>query len=158
MYSNHTMNGYRRLTINEQNQAEEAIRWLLGKHVKPERIATLSERALDRESKCIYVPLESQHLVYYRKLRYARTPFETYLTDTLPCLKVKIWLFPNRGWTGKTPSFGFHIHLEDLVAFEKENAKKLLHFNKRYAKMKLSTTKSNIQNQLTVGRRIALRA
>ena len=158
MYNKNALTGYRRLTIEEAEAAEKAIIWLASKRLKAENIALLTDRTLDRESKILYVKIETKHVIYYRKIRYQDSPLDTYLTGVLPRLKVERWLFPNKGWTGRKPSFGFHVHAEDVEKFLQNRSKKLLILHKLNATIETSTKKSNIQKQILVGRRIALRA
>ena len=158
MYNHHAFHGYRTLTIEEQAIAEQAVLWLAKKRLKPKDIARLTDQNLDRESKLLCIAIEKGRLMFFRRINYAGTIFDQYLTEVLPYLKVQMWLFPNRGWTGRKPSFGFHIHAEDVTRFVENHAKKLLHFNAKFVTIKPSTKKAYIQKQIQVGRRIALRA
>ena len=158
MYNHHAFHGYRPLTTEEQAIAEQAIVWLANKRLRPYDIARLTDQNLDRESKLLCVAIEKGRLIFNRRINYAGTIFDQYLTEVLPYLKVKKWLFPNRGWTGGNASFGFHVHLEDVENFLQNRAKKLLHFGRKFVTIKASTKKSYIQKQIQVGRRIALRA
>lgn len=158
MFDRHVHYGYRNLTKSEQASAERAIDWLIGKRVQSRQIALMTDSQLDREAKILNVTVEKGRLVFFRKLHYENTDFDLYLTETLPCLKVERWLFPNLCWTGRKPSFGFHIREEDVENYRQNHAKMGLIMLKRYDKIETSTTKSNIQKQIMVGRRIALRA
>ena len=80
MYNKNALTGYRRLTIEEAEAAEKAIIWLASKRLKAENIALLTDRTLDRESKILYVKIETKHVIYYRKIRYQDSPLDTYLT------------------------------------------------------------------------------
>ena len=153
MYNGHTTYGYRRLTFNEQELAENAIRWLASKHLKAENIALLCDKDLDREGKTLYAKIESRHLIWYRKIRYQDSPLDLYLTEVLPCLKVQKWLFPNRGWTGRKPYFGFHIHVEDVENFLENSVRKHLIMVKHNDRIEISTTNMHIKTKIMVGRR-----
>ena len=157
MYDHH-LYGYRKLTTNEQEIAERAMMWLLDKHLNSHDIAFLTERQLDRELKLLCVTVEKGRLIFFRRIAYAGTDFDTYLTEVLPCLKVKNWLFPNQGWTGVKPSFGFHVHQDSVENFIQNHKKKLLYYRKQYSIIEVSTKKKNIKMQNLVVRRIALRA
>lgn len=153
LYSN-----YRKLTNIERGPAEKAILWLHHQRLKAHTIALLTDRALDRELKTLYVTIETKHIIYHRKIRYEGSPLEFYLDFVLPHLKIQRWLFPRRAWTGRYPSFGFHVHTEDVEKFLEEHSKKLLIYRKLHAKIDTSANKTHIQKQIMVGRRIALRA
>ena len=116
--------GYRALTEDEQRAAEESILWLARKHLRAEHIALLTDRTLDRESKILYVKIESKHVIFYRKIRYGGSPLDRYIEEVLPELKVEHWLFPDKGWTGTKTSFGFHIHVEKMQKFLQIRSKK----------------------------------
>lgn len=154
----HQLMGYRKLTVEEQKTAVKAINWLLTKRLRPHEIALLSERNIDREAKYLNVRVEKGRLVFLRKIRYEGSDLDTYLTEVLPCLKVEKWLFPNQGWTGVKPSFGFHIHIDEVEQYADNRRRMPLTFQKGYGKLEVSTKESNIQKQIMVGRRIALRA
>lgn len=158
MYNNHVHHGYRVLTIEERRKAEQAIDWLAQKRLRAHEIALLTDRNLDREGKALEVVLERGRLIFYRRIRYAGSAFDLYLTEVLPCLKVEKWLFPNLCWTGRKPSFGFHVHTEDVENYLAKRKKRLLIYQKQNANIEASARKSNIKTQITVGRRIALRA
>lgn len=158
MFNGHIHHGYRKLTENEATSATMAIEWLTKQRLKPHTIALLTERNLDREGKCLYVRIETKHLIWFRKIHYGGTPLDFYMTEVLPCLKVKTWLFPNQGWTGRNPSFGFHIHAELVENYIQNRRQKLLTLRKRNDTIETSTTKWHIQNKIMVGRRTALRA
>lgn len=158
MYNKHIHYGYRKLTEQEAEAAEQAVLWLANQHLNARRIAMLTYKNLERESKVLRVAIETKHLVWFRKIHYAGTPVDTYLTEVLPCLKVKNWLFPNQGWTGRAPSFGFHVHAETVENFLQNYTKKVLISLKRYSKIEASTKETHIEKQIMVGRRIALRA
>lgn len=159
MYNNHILHGYRALTEHEAELATKAIDWLASKHLKPEQIVMLTDRNLDREAKVLYAKLETKHLIYYRKIRYQGTDFNRYTTEVLPYLKIKKWIFPNMAWLGRTPTGGFHLHVEAVEKHFQNQHKKVLIKTRKYYTIGVSTKrKTHIQNQLTVGRRIALRA
>ena len=158
MFNGHIHHGYRKLTENEASSATMAIEWLARQRLKPHTIALLTERNLDREGKCLYVRIETKRLIWFRKIHYAGTPLDLYMTEVLPCLKVKNWLFPNQGWTGRAPSFGFHVHTELVENYLQKHTKWVLISLKRYSKIEASTKETHIEKQIMVGRRIALRA
>lgn len=158
MFNGHIHPGYRKLTKEEAESAEQAVLWLANQHLKARTIALLTDKNLERESKVLRVAIETKRLVWFRKIRYAGSPFDAYLTETLPCLKVKNWLFPNQGWTGRAPSFGFHVHTEIVENYLQNHAKWVLISLKRYSKIEASTKETHIEIQTMVGRRIALRA
>ena len=152
MYNGYSTYGYRRLTMDEQALAEDAIRWLADKHIKAENIALLTEQNLDREGKSLYLKMESRHLIWFRKIRYQETPLDRYLSEVLPCLKVQKWLFPNRGWTGRKPYFGFHIHADAVENFLENSRRKHLIMVKHNDKIDISTTNMHIKTKIMVGR------
>lgn len=154
----HRLYGYRKLTEEEQRSAERAISWLLDKRLRPQDIALLTERNLDREAKMINVAMEKGRLIFYRRIKYRGSDFDLYTTEVLPYLKVEKWLFPNMGWLGRDPGFGFHIHTDELEEYIQKLRKNLLLYRKQYDNIEVSTKKLNIQKQIMVGRRIALRA
>ena len=158
MYDRHAHIGYRNLTKNEEAFACRAIDWLIAKRVETRTIALMSERMLDREAKIINVTVVKGHLVFYRRIRYAGTAFDYYLTEVLPCLKVKTWVFPNLCWTGVKPSFGFHVHVEAVENYRQNHKKKVLIMPEGYCRIEVSASNTHIQKQIMVGRRIALRA
>ena len=150
--------GYRKLTTQEKELAERAIDWLADKHLKANHIALLTNRNIDRESKTVNIAIEKGRLVFFRRINYAGSDFERYLTEVLPCLRVERWIFPNQGWPGAKPSFGFHIHTQELEEYLEIHAKRVLLLKKRCGNIEITATKSHIQKQQQVGRRIALRA
>lgn len=159
MYNNYVHQGFRTLTEKERESAEKAIMWLKTKRLKAHHIAFLTENNLDREAKMLEITIEKGRLAFYRRINYAKSDFEAYITGVLPCLKVKKWLFPNLAYRGRTPTGGFHIRVESIEKFLKNHDKRLLHNRKRYSIIEVSATnKSNFTRQIMVGRRIALRA
>ena len=158
MYNSYIHHGYRRLTEKEAEKATKAIDWLASKRLKAEQIVMLTERNLDRESKALYVRIETRHVIWCRKIRYAESEFDLYLTEVLPCLNTERWLFPSLCWTGRKRGFGFHLKAEDVENYLAKGHKMVLIKGKRYDNIEVSTKKANIQNQNLVGRRIALRA
>lgn len=158
MYNCQLYLNYRELTANEQKAAENAILWLSRHRLGAHTIALLSERSLDRESKTLYVTIETKHIVFYRKIRYQGSPLDYYLDKVLPELKVERWLFPRQAWVGRKPSFGFHVRDYDVEDFLQKQSKKLLIYRKLHDNIEVSANKTHIQKQIMVGRRIALRA
>ena len=158
MYDRHAHYGYRNLTTEEQASAERAILWLAHKRLRSHDIAMLTDKMLERESKTLCVAIEKGRLIFNRRIRYADTDFDLYLTETLPCLKVQKWLFPNLCFTGRNPSFGFHVHVDAVENFMQNHRKTVLLKREQYDTIESSTTKSNIKTKIMVGRRIALRA
>lgn len=158
MFNKHAYHGYRTLTEQEQKDAEQAIAWLLKKHVKPRAIALLTTKELDRELNAIMIEKELKRVTLVRVLSYKGSPLEHYINNTFPNLKSRDWLFPASAWLGKKPSYGFHVKIEGVENLAKNRAKKLLYFRRRRVIISVSTKKSNITNQQMVGRRIALRA
>lgn len=146
MYSNHAHYGYRRLTENEAEKATRAIKWLLARHLNPQAIVMLTDRTLDREAKVLYAKIETKHVVWYRKIRYAGSDLDLYLTEVLPCLKVRKWLFPNLCWTGRNPSYGSHVKAETVEKYMRNQSKKVLIRANRDGKIELSTMRLNFQN------------
>lgn len=146
MYNNHAHYGYRRLTEYEADAATKAIDWLINKHLNAEQIVMLTYRNLDREGKVLYAKIETRHVIWYRKLRYAGTDLDLYLTEVLPCLKVEKWLFPNLCWTGRKQGFGFHLHAEAVENYIKSRSKKVLIKAHANGKIIVSTLRLNLEN------------
>lgn len=158
MYNKRIICTFKTLNESEVRMAENAIVWLASKHLKPNQIATLTEMMLDRESKVLEVPIETKHIVYYRHIKYQGTAFDEYLKFVLPHLMIRKWLFPDSKWPKRNPTYGFHIRGEDVENFLKNRRKRMLISLKRYSKIEASTKESHLTKQITVGRRIALRA
>lgn len=157
MFKNHIHYGYRALTEEEKECATRAIEWLGSRHTQARTIATLTVRQLDRESKVVTLKRESKHVIFYRHLKYEGTALDEWL-ELLPELKIRLWVFPNCGHRGRTETGGFHVHTEVVENYLQNKRKKTLTWQKRFANIEVSANKTNIQKQITVGRRIALRA
>ena len=158
MFNNHVLHGFRNLTETEIECAERAIEWLIRKHTQARTIALLTLRQIDRESKTVTLKRESKHIIYYRSVNYEGTALEEWL-KILPNLKIKLWVFPNAGHRGRTEVGGFHVHVEAVENFAQNRKQKALTLHRRFAIIEVSANhKMNIQKQITVGRRIALRA
>lgn len=138
MFNDYTHPNYRRLTEEEAEAATQAIIWLKKQHLNASQIATLTDRWLDREAKVIYYKIETKHIVWYRKIRYQDSPFDYYLSEVLPCLQVKRWIFPGTAWCGKGPSYGFHVRIHSVQEYLESRNKKILIKLKQYDTMKLS--------------------
>ena len=158
MYQGHVQIGYRSLTEREEENAIEAIDWLFGKHLNSHQIAVMSERCLDRKRKFIYVVMEKGRLAFIRRINYEGTPFEEYLTEVLPCLKTRTWIFPRLAWQGRMPNFGFHIKEEIVENYRQNHHKRVLIIQRQCGKIEVSETKIAPKKQIMVGRRLALRA
>lgn len=143
---------YRTLTKTEQESAKGAIRWLAKHHLKAKQIALLSVDNLDREEQAIEIVHEFKHLTVVRRIGYKGTALEAYLVQTFPGLNSRDWLFPTSVYRGRKASFGFHVHIDDVENFIKNDNKKVLYILKKYCKIELSTKGLHIQNQQMVGR------
>lgn len=152
MFNDYTHPNYRRLTEEEAKAATQAIIWLKKQHLNANQIATLTDRWLDREAKIIYYKIETKHIVWYRKIRYQDSPFDSYLTEVLPLLQVKRWIFPGTAWCGKGPSYGFHVRVHSVQEYLESRDKKILIKLKQYDTMKLSIKGLHIQ-KLEQGRK-----
>lgn len=144
---------YRTLTKTEQESMEAAILWLAKHHVKPHQIAFLTRDNIDRELNAIAIIIPGKRFTIVRKIGYQGTAMERYLTDTFPGLKSRDWLFPTSVWTGVRPSFGFHVRVEGVENFVKQNRKMVLNKLRQYSIIEVSIKGLHIQNQQTVGRR-----
>lgn len=148
----------RQLTEEEAKKATDAILWLIKKkNLKPKHICSLQTKNLDRESKTLYVCVETRHVVLYRKIRYQRSPLEEWL-EILPSLKNRLFIFPAYAHAGREPAYGSSVRVGDVENYLKNQRRKGLILLKQYDKIEISTTKSHIPKQIMVGRRIALRA
>lgn len=158
MFNNYVHHGFRQLSEREQASAERAVEWLANKRLKPHEIALLSERNIDRAGKMIEIYVERGQFIIRRRIRYGGSDFESYLTDTLPCLLVQRWIFPSLAWMGKKPTFGFHIRSENVEKYLQRHKKNMLICRKQYSKIEVSASRMHLKTQIMVGRRIALRA
>lgn len=157
MFNNHVLHGFRALTEEEKQSATKAIEWLASKRTQAQTIATLTVRQIDREKKEVELKRESKHVIIYRHISYEGTALEEWL-ELLPTLKIRFWVFPRLAHRGRTEIGGFHVHTETVENFLKKRRRIALTWQKRFAIIKVSANKANIQKQITVGRRIALRA
>lgn len=143
MYNNYAHHGYRRLTEEEAEKATKAIEWLASRHLGAQSIVMLTQQNLDRESKVLYAKVETRHLIWYRKIRYAGSDLDRYLTEVLPCLKVEKWLFPSLCWTGRAPSYGSHLKAEVVDNYLRNQTKKVLIRGTQNGKIIVSTARLN---------------
>ena len=153
MFSETNTYFYRTLTKTEQESAESAIRWLVRQHLKARQIALLKVENLDREGKAVEIAYEFKRLTVLRRIGYKGTALDDYLANTFPHLKSRDWLFPTSVYRGRGASFGFHVHVDRVENFIKNDRKKVLYILKKYSKIELSTKGLHIQNQQMVGRR-----
>ena len=133
--------GCRRLTEYEQNSMLKAIEWLHKKGISYKDIVHLCQERVDREAKMVVFDIETKRFTIKRAIKYANSPLDSYLTEVLPCLKVRPIVFPHSAGTGRKKVFGFNVKADKIEAyFRKEKSKKRLNIMGWCVIMKTSHT------------------
>ena len=146
MINNYILQGYRALTVGERESTEKAILWLKKKHLTIREIAFLSLRNIDLENKTITIKREGKRIVVWRKVNYANSPFDLYLTEVFPCLKSNRFIFVGWAWNGRRTQLCQHIPLERVEQITREKAKSVLTFRLKFDTLKVAKVNLHITN------------
>lgn len=109
--------GCRKLTDQEKQSMLKAIQWLHKRGIPYKNVVRLCQSSIDREGKTVFFELETKRFIIKRAVPYADSPLDTYLTEVLPCLKVKPVAFPHSAGTGRKEVFGFNVKADKIEAY-----------------------------------------
>lgn len=137
---------YRPLRVEEREVAERAILWLKKKHLRIEEIAFLSERNVDRVSKCINIKREGKIATVWRHISYEGSPFDLYITGVFPFLKSSRFIFVRWAFSGRRPELCQHIPVEDVAKIVQESPQNLLTLARYFDKLRVAKVNLHIRN------------